>query len=107
MYVCMCVCVCVHVLFTGEDVRYVIDFYKGAEKPGPPGPGEAPVSIYLDVRPALDSPVALKDRMYVGLQEAMGKSVDSLAQAAFRERKEKESKMTAASGTGAAADTNK
>jgi cytochrome c heme-lyase len=32
----------------GEDVRYVIDFYRGAAK-------HSPISIYLDVRPAIDN----------------------------------------------------
>ncbi|KAF1785625.1 Cytochrome c/c1 heme-lyase [Phytophthora cactorum] len=33
----------------GKEVRYVIDFYSGAATPG------KPLSVYLDVRPALDS----------------------------------------------------
>ncbi|KAF8059977.1 cchl [Scenedesmus sp. PABB004] len=41
----------------GREVRYVIDFYSG-----PPQPG-APASMHLDVRPALDSPQALADRL--------------------------------------------
>ena len=32
----------------GEDVRYVIDFYRGAAT-------HSPISIYLDVRPAIDN----------------------------------------------------
>ncbi len=40
----------------GHDVRYVIDFYSGASQPG------APASMYLDVRPALDSLGAVWDR---------------------------------------------
>ena len=39
----------------GKEVRYVIDFYKGASKPN------AAISIFLDVRPALDSPEAVVD----------------------------------------------
>jgi hypothetical protein len=40
---------------SGEEVRYVIDFYTGER-----GPREtAPISMHLDVRPALDSPYAL------------------------------------------------
>jgi len=39
----------------GKEVRYVIDFYKGASKPN------AAISIFLDVRPALDSPEAVID----------------------------------------------
>ena len=38
-----------------EDVRYVIDFYKGASHPN------SPVSIFLDVRPAVDSLSAIVD----------------------------------------------
>jgi len=41
----------------GEEVRYVIDFYAGAAAPG------APAAMHLDVRPALDSPSALWDRV--------------------------------------------
>lgn len=41
----------------GEEVRYVIDFYSG-----PAAPGGVP-SMHLDVRPALDSPGALLDRI--------------------------------------------
>ena len=39
----------------GKEVRYVIDFYKGASKPN------AAISIFLDIRPALDSPEAVID----------------------------------------------
>ncbi len=43
----------------GQDVRYIIDYYDGGEvKPS----GEFTL---LDVRPALDSFTALKDRMRV------------------------------------------
>ena len=38
-------------------MRYVIDFYKGANTPN------AAISIFLDVRPAIDSPQALHDVM--------------------------------------------
>ena len=41
----------------GKEVRYVIDFYKGAPVHG------VPVSIYLDVRPACDSSSAIIDRL--------------------------------------------
>lgn len=41
----------------GRLVRYVIDFYEGKPVDG------KPVSLYLDVRPALDSPSALIDRL--------------------------------------------
>lgn len=37
--------------------RYVIDFYNAAPTPS------APVAMHLDVRPALDSPGALWDRL--------------------------------------------
>jgi len=43
----------------GREVRYVIDFYNA-----PPAPGR-PVAMHLDVRPALDSPWALLDRVAV------------------------------------------
>lgn len=39
------------------QVRYVIDFYNAAALPN------MPVSMYLDARPALDSPGALWDRL--------------------------------------------
>ena len=42
----------------GKEVRYIIDFYPGAIVPGSTMP-----SIYLDVRPAIDSPSALIDRI--------------------------------------------
>lgn len=47
----------------GREVRYVIDFYSGVPRPGQ----EAPVAMWLDVRPALDSFEALYDRMKVTL----------------------------------------
>ena len=55
----------------GQQVRYVIDFYKGATKviETPAGRQEAPVSIYLDVRPALDSVEALVDRVSMSTKE--------------------------------------
>ncbi|KNC50113.1 CCHL-1 protein [Thecamonas trahens ATCC 50062] len=42
----------------GTEVRYIIDFY-----PGRPLPGTNLPAIYLDVRPALDTPSALFDRL--------------------------------------------
>ena len=39
------------------QVRYVIDFYNAAPEPG------KPIGMHLDVRPALDSPDALLDRI--------------------------------------------
>lgn len=63
----------------GTDVRYVIDFYKGKEKAKSTTEPVAPISIYLDVRPALDSPEALINRMYVGAREQIfGDSIESL-----------------------------
>lgn len=44
----------------GTEVRYVIDFYNAV-----PFGGSAPVAMHLDVRPALDSPQALFDRMSI------------------------------------------
>jgi cytochrome c heme-lyase len=41
----------------GKEVIYIIDFYKGASRPN------AAISIFLDVRPAIDSPQALFDVM--------------------------------------------
>ena len=49
----------------GQEVRYVIDFYEGRRVKG--SASDAPVSIYLDVRPALDSFQALFDRIYVNI----------------------------------------
>ena len=37
--------------------RYVVDFYNAAPLPG------MPIAMHLDVRPALDSPSALLDRL--------------------------------------------
>ncbi len=39
------------------EVRYVIDFYSGAVAPG------QPAAMHLDVRPALDSPMLLAERL--------------------------------------------
>lgn len=41
----------------GTDVRYIIDFYDGPQRP------DVPVSTHLDVRPALDTPSAAIDRL--------------------------------------------
>ncbi|KAL0055928.1 hypothetical protein WJX82_005812 [Trebouxia sp. C0006] len=41
----------------GKEVRYVVDFYNAAPLPG------MPIAMHLDVRPALDSPSALLDRL--------------------------------------------
>lgn len=54
----------------GEEVRYVIDFYKGTNTAGGPGGHHgAPISMHLDVRPALDSVGALIDRVNYSLRE--------------------------------------
>lgn len=47
----------------GQEVRYVIDFYEGRRETAQ----AVPVSIYLDVRPALDSFTAVFDRIHVAL----------------------------------------
>jgi cytochrome c heme-lyase len=41
----------------GNEIRYIIDFYNAAPHP------EAPAALHLDVRPALDSPAALWERL--------------------------------------------
>ena len=48
---------------TGEEVRYVIDYYSA-----PPLPDGSPV-FSLDVRPALDNFGSLKDRIAVATEE--------------------------------------
>ncbi|EAU90476.1 cytochrome c heme lyase [Coprinopsis cinerea okayama7 len=48
---------------TGEEVRYVIDYYSA-----PPEPDGSPV-FSLDVRPALDSLGSVKDRICVATEE--------------------------------------
>lgn len=55
----------------GKDVRYVIDFYKGAQATSV---DQAPFSIFLDVRPALDSYQAVVDRTCVYYRQVIGKS---------------------------------
>ena len=55
----------------GTDVRYVIDFYKGAQPVGVIGRG--PISIFLDVRPAIDSHQAIFDRLSVYYRQFMGR----------------------------------
>jgi len=52
-----------------ETARYVLDFYKGNVHPG----SKATIGMHLDVRPALDSPSALMDRIYVfGMSTILG-----------------------------------
>ena len=48
---------------TGEEVRYVIDYYSA-----PPTPDGEPV-FALDVRPALDSMESMRDRLSVGMDD--------------------------------------
>ena len=55
----------------GKDVRYIIDFYQG---PRPTSSDQAPFSIFLDVRPALDSYQAVVDRMSVYYRQSTGKA---------------------------------
>lgn len=49
---------------TGEEVRYVIDYYEA-----PPEPDGSPC-FSLDVRPALDSFGSMRDRIAVATEEA-------------------------------------
>ncbi|KAJ3994574.1 cytochrome c/c1 heme-lyase [Lentinula boryana] len=49
---------------TGEEVRYVIDYYSA-----PPDPNGSPV-FSLDVRPALDSFASMKERIAFATEEA-------------------------------------
>ncbi|KAL7442931.1 hypothetical protein ACHAXM_008621 [Skeletonema potamos] len=66
----------------GEPRRYVIDFYEGKEKTGDLKgnmteqqkqslPIMKPPSMYIDVRPALDTPGAALDRMVMAAREAL------------------------------------
>jgi cytochrome c heme-lyase len=48
---------------TGEEVRYVIDYYSA-----PPEPDGSPV-FSLDVRPALDSFGSIKERVVAATEE--------------------------------------
>ncbi|KLO19015.1 cytochrome c and c1 heme-lyase [Schizopora paradoxa] len=48
---------------TGEEVRYVIDYYSA-----PPEPDGSPV-FSLDVRPALDSVGSIKERVFAATEE--------------------------------------
>mmetsp|Transcript_36390 Transcript_36390/g.34414 ORF Transcript_36390/g.34414 Transcript_36390/m.34414 type:complete len:249 (-) Transcript_36390:129-875(-) len=52
----------------GKDVRYVIDFYKGHAAQ------QGQVSIFLDVRPAIDSYQSVLDRVSVQFRSIWGKS---------------------------------
>ena len=60
----------------GEPRRYVIDFYEGEEKKAIELQKQAqqmmkPPSMYIDVRPALDTPGAAVDRMVMAAREAL------------------------------------
>jgi len=66
----------------GEPRRYVIDFYEGKETTGDLKgstteqqkqslPMMKPPSLYIDVRPALDTPGAALDRMVMAAREAL------------------------------------
>jgi cytochrome c heme-lyase len=69
----------------GEPRRYVIDFYEGKEKSGHLSQSNneegvkqdqtpqmmKPPSMYIDVRPALDTPGAAIDRIVMGMREAL------------------------------------
>ena len=54
----------------GEEIRYVIDFYSGHESKQASSNNDA-VSMYLDVRPAVDSFGSVIDRIYMGFLEAV------------------------------------
>lgn len=56
---------------TGEEVRYVIDYYSA-----PPEPDGSPV-FSLDVRPALDSFGSLKERIAVATEEVWASARDN------------------------------
>ncbi|KAH9137202.1 hypothetical protein AeRB84_017938 [Aphanomyces euteiches] len=49
----------------GTEVRYVIDFYTGQPTPG------KPISVYLDVRPALDNVGNAVDRLRMQFQKTI------------------------------------
>lgn len=58
----------------GKSVRYVIDFYNGNSESANASDGESfnmneRSSMYLDVRPALDTPIAFIDRMRMNVKE--------------------------------------
>ena len=65
----------------GEKIRYVIDFYNGKRIPG------MPASIYIDTRPAIDSPNAVFDRCRMFVRKRFGRffSFDSTRTEAPRE----------------------
>eukprot|EP00986_Skeletonema_menzelii_P021198 scaffold33611_cov143-Skeletonema_menzelii.AAC.1 len=59
----------------GEPRRYVIDFYEGKETPAEQQKQTTtimkPPSMYIDVRPALDTPGAALDRIVMAAREAL------------------------------------
>ena len=60
----------------GEPRRYVIDFYEGKETPVVQQQKQSPSimkppSMYIDVRPALDTPGAAVDRIVMAAREAL------------------------------------
>lgn len=56
---------------TGQELRYVIDFYAGRNT------SNVPASFYLDVRPALDSSSAALMRIN-GIRSALARSIRDL-----------------------------
>ena len=54
----------------GIERRYVIDFYEGKSSSSS-GNNAAPVSMYLDVRPALDDSQALLDRIRMAVRDTL------------------------------------
>mmetsp|Transcript_41063 Transcript_41063/g.41946 ORF Transcript_41063/g.41946 Transcript_41063/m.41946 type:complete len:303 (+) Transcript_41063:157-1065(+) len=61
-----------HIDRNGQEVRYVIDFYKGTKsKSTNEKDGIAPITMHMDVRPALDSFTALYDRVYVSMRDTL------------------------------------
>jgi hypothetical protein len=67
----------------GQEVRYVIDFYEGKKSPT----STASVSMYLDVRPALDSFSAIYDRMYLSVFPSAVRQLPKLASSMPEEKK--------------------
>jgi hypothetical protein len=65
---------------TGEEVRYVIDYYEA-----PPLPDGSPV-FSLDVRPALDNLSSVKERISVATEEAWAAFKQNQSEAATPRR---------------------
>ena len=53
----------------GKEVRYVLDFYKGAAPRKEFAHMNMPVSVFLDVRPAIDNASSLFDRISFYLRQ--------------------------------------